>query len=315
MPLPPHSVTVVVPVRDRPDLLAKLTRSLASARKAARSEIQGEVACIVVNDRSKVAPSLPGDLPGQVIASAGPGPGTARNTGAQAATSPWLLFTDSDCAVEPDWLLAAARHLRDPTKHVVQGDPTRYSRSTVYGAREEALYRHMFATYVAADRLRTKMLDSRNLLVRRDALLGVGGFDTSGLDAMAESRTLAARFRAAGTELHYAEDMVVRHEAPASLDHEMAAKFRHGRGRVGVWGRRPPEEAAMAWRYFAEPLGKGLDPGYVFPVHIAFLAGYSHETCAGPTDLPTRVLRLVPEAARHSAAIEAGFRWLRRSGR
>ncbi|WP_329296127.1 glycosyltransferase [Streptomyces sp. NBC_01455] len=315
MTLSANAVTVVVPVRDRPDLLAKLARSLVSARKDARTEVQGQVVCIVVDDRSKVAPSLPGDLPGRVIASAGPGPGTARNTGARAASSPWLLFTDSDCTVEPDWLLAAARHLRDPAKRVVQGDPTRYSRSTVYGAREEALYHHMFATYITVDRLHTEMLDSRNLLVRRDALLEVGGFDTLGLDAMAESRTLAARFRAAGTPLHYAEDMVVRHAAPASLDYEMAAKFRHGRGRVGVWGRRPPEEATMAWRYFVEPLGKGMEPGYVFPVHIAFLAGYSHETCSGPTDLPTRVLRLVPEAARHSAAIDSGFRWLRRTVR
>lgn len=308
------ALSVVVPVRDRPDLLGKLTASLVSARDVARSAHPHgiEIETIIVDDRSTLPPHLPAELAGRVIASDGSGPGAARNTGARAASSEWLLFTDSDCTVRPDWLLAAARHLRDPHAKVVQGDPTRYSRATAFGAYEEALYSHMFARYVTDDRTRTAMLDSRNLLVRKQSLLEVGGFDTEGLDAMAESRTLALRFRTAGIYLHYAEDMEIRHEAPKSLEHEMHAKFRHGRGRVRVWGERPPKEVEMAQRYFVEPLMNGMDPRYVLPVHIAFLAGYSHEIYAGSMELPTRVLRLVPGLGDVSSIIGPAFERLHR---
>jgi GT2 family glycosyltransferase len=253
---------------------------------------------------------LPAGLNARLVTAVGTGPGAARNTGARAADAQWILFTDSDCTVDSRWILDACDRLDGHDGAVVQGDPTRYTRSTPLGEVEETLYGHMYATYVASDRRTTSMLDSRNLLVRRDVLEEAGGFDVSGRDAMAESRVLAARLAEAGHTFAYAEGMVVRHEAPPTVQDEMGTKFRHGRGRAGVWGTHLPEEADLALRYFVRPIQQGIDPAYVLPVHLAFLGGYAHEVRSGDRDLPGRVLQHIPGLRTYAAVIRQAMDWL-----
>lgn len=305
------SIAVVVPVRDRPEMLSRALGSIKdSIDKATTEQAALQVEVIVVDDRSACTPRVPAGLDARVIRTAAPGPGAARNTGLHAARADWLLFTDSDCAVEPDWVLTAYSHITGSGEHIIQGNPTRYMRTTPLGALEEALYGHMYSAYVDASRKRTSMLDSRNLLARRDALTAVGGFDTSGADAMAESRVLAHRLLNAGFSFRYAEDLTVRHEAPRTIEDEMKAKFRHGRGRAGIWGAEPPSDLEMALRYFTRPMRKGIDASYVLPVHMAFLGGYAHEIRVDLPEKLEKVLRWVPEVRDYSSVVDFSLGWL-----
>src|SRR5579875_2747010 len=88
-------VTVVVPVRDRPELLERLLGSL------------GPVRCVVVDDASIGRAQVE-----KVTREAGAeylrldtrtGPAAARNAGLATVTSPLVAFVDSDCTVPPGW--------------------------------------------------------------------------------------------------------------------------------------------------------------------------------------------------------------------
>ncbi len=100
-------VTVVVPVHDRPDGLARLLAALPAG-----------VPVLVVDDAS-VDP----DPVARLAAAHGArllrhpvnrGPAAARNTGLAAVGTPLVAFVDSDVVPEPGWLATLRRHLDDP---------------------------------------------------------------------------------------------------------------------------------------------------------------------------------------------------------
>ena len=94
------SVTVVVPSRDRPDLLARAVRSVLF------QDYPGPVECIVVLDGEDVpTPPIPESHPGprtvRTMRNPRPtGPAAARNAGAEAAKGDLLAFLDDD----DEWL-------------------------------------------------------------------------------------------------------------------------------------------------------------------------------------------------------------------
>jgi mycofactocin system glycosyltransferase len=106
-PVPPGSlVSVVVPVRDRPELLRRLLWSLQPTP------------CVVVDDASirgaeveKVAMEAAAEY---VRLEVRGGPAAARNAGMAHVRSPLVAFVDSDCAVRPGWLDYLVGHFVDP---------------------------------------------------------------------------------------------------------------------------------------------------------------------------------------------------------
>jgi len=98
-------LTVVIPVRDRADGLARTLASLRGLR------------CVVVDDAShdprsiaEVATSYDAEL---VPLDHNVGPGGARNAGLARVRTPHVAFVDSDVTVAPDALLRLARHFAD----------------------------------------------------------------------------------------------------------------------------------------------------------------------------------------------------------
>ena len=100
-------VTVVIPVRNRADMLRRLLRSLAGGPQV-----------VVVDDGSDDGPTI------EAIASqhgasflrhpVPRGPGAARNTGLRTVQTPLVAFVDSDCVAEPHWLEPLLAHFDDP---------------------------------------------------------------------------------------------------------------------------------------------------------------------------------------------------------
>lgn len=267
--------TVIVPVRDRTDLLQELVGSIDAAARIARSKgLLREFEVLVIDDHSSASPSPAArEVSIEVARNSGSGPGAARNTGAQLARHDVLLFTDSDCIVAPTWLAVALGHASDGSR-LVQGDPCRYQRNTTWGKHEERLYRAMFSTYVNPVRESTTMLDSRNLLVQRDVLMNLGGFDTTFNRATAEARVLAKRAGEARETIRYAPQMTVYHRAPESMFHEIQTKHRHGQGRTLLWRDQAPTPRYLTERYFEHPVARGVSEDYVARVHLGFLLGY-----------------------------------------
>lgn len=104
----PVAISVIVPVRDRPDMLREVV-----ARLEAQSYPEDRYEILVVDDGSAVDPAqLFAERSAKLrIVHAAPhgGPfraGQARNAGAAAATHPFLAFLDSDVVVGRDFLWA-----------------------------------------------------------------------------------------------------------------------------------------------------------------------------------------------------------------
>jgi glycosyltransferase involved in cell wall biosynthesis len=199
--------SVIVPVRDRADLLRACLDGLAR-------QTQPGFEVIVVDDGSsdgsaEVARSFRDRLDVEVVTTPGVGAVEARRRGVAASTAPYLAFTDSDCVPDPDWLAAGVREL-DRGADVVQG-------RTRAAAEHTPLHRTV--TAAPADGLYATC----NVFYRRSAYDRAGGFDV-GLGArigfrpgrsqrslgMGEDTALGWKVRRAGRAAH-TEDAVVRH--------------------------------------------------------------------------------------------------------
>lgn len=95
-------VTIVIPVRDNPDGVARVLDAVAGMR------------VIVVDDGSAVPITAHGPRVEVIRFEDNRGPAAARNAGARAATTDFVAFLDSDVVPEPDWLTMLLAHFSDP---------------------------------------------------------------------------------------------------------------------------------------------------------------------------------------------------------
>jgi glycosyltransferase involved in cell wall biosynthesis len=201
-------VSVVVPVRDRRDLLGELLRAL---------EVQSfrDFEVVVVDDGSSDGSDVEAEhatiagRPVRLIRLHQLGAVAAREEGVAAAAADVLAFTDSDCAPEPDWLAAGMTAI-DNGADMVHGRtaPARPMRplERSVGAGDEGLF------------------PTCNVFYRRSAFDAVGGFDQAAarrlgfrMNARArglgfgEDTLLGWRVSRSGGVVRYAPDAVVRH--------------------------------------------------------------------------------------------------------
>ncbi len=172
------------------------------------------------------------------------GPAAARNFGLRAAATEFVAFLDPDVVPRIGWLEVMLGHFSDPkvalvAPRILAMDPdstmlARYehTRGSLHrGRRESAVQAHGPVPYVP----------STALLVRRQALLGAGGFDES-MGAGGDI-DLCWRLDSAGWRLRYEPAARVAHSNPVSLRKWFAHKVTHGTG-VAPLGRRHAGMAA-----------------------------------------------------------------------
>ena len=192
----PPCFSVIVPTRDRNDLLAQCLERLApgAQRDAGASEV------IVTDDgANEGARALLGARFPWARWSAGPrrGPAANRNAGAAGATGDLVVFIDDDCLPEPNLLAGYAAALRDDVAayegRITCNDGLTSPRQT------------------APLNLDGGALWSCNFAMRRDAFAGIGGFDDRFPIAHMEDVDMRARILAAGHQIVFV--------AGASVDH------------------------------------------------------------------------------------------------
>lgn len=210
----PH-VTVIVPVRNRKDLLTKLLDALAA-------QTFTDFALVIVDDGSTDGADelarAETRFPIVVLRSDGAGAVAARTRGVEAAHGDVLAFTDSDCVPSPGWLEAGVAAITNGAD--VANGPT------VSAAPRRLLERSL----TAGDE---GLYPTCNVFYRRSAFDAAGGFDPNAetrlgfrADARAkglgfgEDTVLAWRVRRAGRAA-YAPDAVVAHAVfpPDLRDH------------------------------------------------------------------------------------------------
>jgi GT2 family glycosyltransferase len=201
-------ISIIIPVRDRVDLLARCIGSLTKETAYAPYEI-----VIVDNDsQTDEARAYLSALKHRVIHYSGPFNFSALNNFAVEQTdSPWLLFLNNDTEViEGDWLAIMAEHIQRPEvgavgPRLLYPDDTVQHGGIVVGV--GGIAEHAFRGFPAeAPGVCRQLQVTRNysavtgacLLTRREVFNKVGGFDEERLPVTFSDVDLCLKIRRAG---------------------------------------------------------------------------------------------------------------------
>ena len=211
-------VTVVIPTRDRPDLLSRAVRSAL--------EQEGATVEVVVVDDGSATGIEPEVLPAGVRLLVHPrplGPTAARNTGLAAAHGRWVMFLDDDDTLLPG---AVATSLRAARSSALPPPVAVLSAIEAVGDRVEILHPLTLprggSFLHALERHEGRLLFANTLFCERGVLEEIGGWDTR-LPA-AETDDLFLRL-APVTSLQGTPEVTYRmtNEAPRRLHRDVEA--------------------------------------------------------------------------------------------
>jgi hypothetical protein len=164
------SVTVIVPTRDRPDMLARAVRSIIG------QTYPGEIECVIVFDQSEpaeVSVELP---PGRQVRlltnTRTPGAAGARNAGVMASDAPLVAFCDDDDVWEDSKLRLQVELLdHTPLGFVACGMRVHYADRTIERPAPDSV------SFQELVRKRHPEFGVPTFLLRRDALTEIGLLD------------------------------------------------------------------------------------------------------------------------------------------
>jgi mycofactocin system glycosyltransferase len=269
-PARPADVTVVIPVRDRTPLLARLIAAL------------GDVAGVVIVDDGSRVP-----VPGAQVRHEFPrGPAAARNAGWRLAATDLVAFVDSDCLPRPGWLDALLPHFADPQVAAVAPRIVSTPGPSVLARYESTRAPHDLGPAPGAVRPRAAVsyVSSTALVARRAVLAELGGFSEE--LRFGEDLDLVFRMVAAGRAVRYEPSAVAEHLPRARLGPWLAQRFSYGTTDAPLLRRHPASMApvtaspwsAAAWALAA---GRRLGPAAVVAAGSAALTWQQARSVTG----------------------------------
>jgi len=205
-------ISVIVPHLNQPGALRKCLQSLADQKAFSH-----DVEVLVVDNGSTPVPEdvCAAFANVRLLHQPIPGPGPARNLGAEAARGEILAFIDADCTASPQWLSVVEAAMETCAPPCVLGGDVRCN----YADPDAIAYAEPFERIYA---FRNRMYIEKqgfcltgNLAMRPDVFARVGPF--GGLD-VAEDRDWGGRATALKIRMHFVENMIVYHPARKAFD-------------------------------------------------------------------------------------------------
>jgi glycosyltransferase involved in cell wall biosynthesis len=180
------ATTVVLPVYNNKRTLATTVRSLLVCDPAPDQ-------IIVVDDGSSdTGLDAIAELPRVTfIRIDHQGRAAALNRGIQSASGDWILFTDADCYVPPDWIQRLFLHMESGLYAGVGGNLLPSRHSVIEVAKVQRYIEDFEQPIVLENKYAGVCLNGNNMAIRKEAILDAGGFDESylhGADADLTSR-------------------------------------------------------------------------------------------------------------------------------
>ncbi len=250
-PLPPQNaprppVTVVVPVRDRAEQLARCLSGLRDGPE------------VIVVDDASVDPRAVAELARAAGARlvrrpVNGGPAAARNTGLAHASTELVAFVDSDCVPSPGWIEALLPQFADPAvaavaPRIVAADPGG-GVLAAYEAEHSALDMGPGESIVRPGAM-VPYVPSAALLVRRSA--AGRGFDET--MRVGEDVDLVWRLAAEGHHIRYDPSVTVAHQHRTRPRQWFAQRIQYGTSAAPLAARHPgtlPAISMAGWSALA----------------------------------------------------------------
>jgi mycofactocin system glycosyltransferase len=234
-------VAVVVPARDRADLLAGCLARIGRAAEIVvvddGSREPEAIAAVAREGGARVLRLPVGAGPAEP---AGPaGPAGARNAGMAATAAPLVAFVDSDTRPDPGWLEPLLGHFEDARTGAVAprvAVPAGRGALAAYEAVRSPLDLGGAPGVVGPDR-RIGFVPAAALVVRRDALTQAGGFDAT--MRVGEDVDLVWRLAEAGWTVRYEPTARVEHPHRAAPAAWLGQRVAYGAS-AGALARRHP---------------------------------------------------------------------------
>jgi len=243
-------ISVVVPTRDRPELLQ---RCLGAVEK---QTVPVEI--VVVDD------------------SEGRGPAWARNQGVRQARGQVICFTDDDCAPFPGWAEALAKPILNGEARATAGPTLMGEGATAADHAWEAIVGYLQEQAAKPGTASPGFAATANLACSSE-LLEQLPFDESFPAAAGEDRDWAARAVAIGAAPLYVQGAPVIHRSGLSAGDFLRQQYRYGKGGAQYRSMAsdrslgaPSFYAGLLRRGFAAGLASGL---LICTAQVASLAG------------------------------------------
>ncbi len=230
-------VSVVVPVLNAVSTVGEMLRALAAQRFDRPWET------IVVDGGSNDGTqALVARFPVTLVVEPKRGPAAARNNGLLLASGDLICHLDADTVPTRDWLRALVAPFEDPTVVVVGGKTVSLPSQTPAQSYMAASGRIDAVDYI--HRPIFPFVPSRNMAVRREAALAIGGWANECItgEDVDFCHRLLARFP---DSMRYAERAVVLHRNRASDDELRRQAWGYGEGVAHLYARYPGE---VRWR-------------------------------------------------------------------
>ena len=164
------------------------------------------------------------------------GAAVARNTGVKSAKGEIIVFTDSDCVPEPDWVAEMVSPIRGNGIAGVKG---------AYRTRQKKLLAR-FSQIEFEDRYEKlrhyeyiDFVDSHAAAFTKEAFLSVGGFNPTFPVASNEDVDLSYKLAERGYQMVFNPDAVVYHYHPDTLWKYLRLKFWRGYWRMAAYRLHP----------------------------------------------------------------------------
>lgn len=226
-------VTVVIPVHDRDEGLRATIGAL------------GHTGAVVVVDDGSTVPVAGAAIRHDTTR----GPAAARNAGLRLAATPLVAFVDADVVADPGWLAPLVAHFDDSRIGAVAPRIV----STDGGMQPRWLARYEDARSPldlgpdpspVRPKAKVPYVPTAALVVRRDALDAIGGFDEN--LRVGEDVDAVWRLHEAGWRVRYEPASVVRHPARASVREWLRQRFDYGSSAAPLTARHPGDVAPVA---------------------------------------------------------------------
>ncbi len=164
------------------------------------------------------------------------GPASARNCGARIAQGKYLVFTDSDCVPELNWLEKILSPFRDKSIAAVAGSYSIANEQFVLARciHREILFRHhnLMPDYV-------RSFGSFNVAIDRDVFFKAGGFSPKYKKASGEDNDLSYKILSLGHKIFFERGAKVKHYHTVNLWKYLSEQYCHGFWRVQMYLDHP----------------------------------------------------------------------------